>query len=122
MPEVTLDDIKYSSSTNKVSGFYHKLYAVPISDIHLFPPEGSAVVGATDAEKLMSLNGNIILKEGKKFATFEVNTDSGALNYKRIKPKMNAFNTEYTFATQYTDHNEGVLINLDKFIIIFSSD
>lgn len=121
MPEVTLDDIKYSSQQNKVAGFYHQVYAVSVDDVHSFPTANSTDVALTDAEKSMTIAGNIVLKEGKKWAKFDVNTDSGELTYKRIKPKMNAYNTEYSCTTQYSDHNEGVLSVLDRFIFAFAT-
>lgn len=126
-----LEDIEYCDGQHMLAGYYTNAYIIKESDILSFPKMGDdktltdaekALLAAygtlTDAEKKLTLVGEIKMKPGKKFTHLPIINDSGQLEYNRPKPSSTAVKTDWSCDVQLTTHNEGVLDDITRGILV----
>ena len=127
----SFEDVEFCEGEHITSGFYNEAYIVKVSDILKYPkfandptltaPELALVAGygtLTDAEKSMTLVGDITLKAGKKMTKFRVNDDTGEVDHEYSKPGSKNCKTSYAGSVQNTTHNKGVLHSISTCLLI----
>jgi hypothetical protein len=119
------EDIEYCEGEHILSGFYNEGYLVKPSDVLKFPKfandptltvaEIALVAGygtLSDAEKSLTLVGDITLKQGKKMTKFRIMDDTGEIDHDYPNPESKNCITSWGGSVQNTTHNRGMLHNL----------
>lgn len=124
------EDVEYCEGEHITSGFYNEAYIVKPTDILKFPKfaddptltvQELAIVTAlalTDAEKSLTLIGDIELKTGKKMTKLRIMDDTGEIDHDYPKPESKNCKSSYVGSVQNTTHNKGVLHSITTAIVI----
>jgi hypothetical protein len=127
----SFEDIEYCEGEHSLAGYYSDAYIIKESDILSFPKQGNDkllteaeknILGGygtlTESEKKLTLVGDIKMKAGKKFTHLPILNDSGQLEYTRPKSTSTAVKTDWSCDIQLTTHNEGVLDDVTRCILV----
>ena len=129
----SFEDVEFCEGEHITSGFYNEAYIIKPSDILKFPKlandptltaaEIALVAGygaLTDAEKSLTLVGDITLKAGKKMSKLRIMEDTGEVDHDYPKPESKNCKTTYVGSVQNTTHNKGVLHSISTAIVILA--